>query len=156
MGSITGYWDATTSFKNCSCSGSVWKPSITKAIKMTCFQYNYAPYFFIYLFSYVSYQAFRTVQGISFWVQEKIKAIAGFHFHTLSSNPGSYWQQRAFSMQFSPIICENRDVEEANYLLERRKLLAYNWVLRVRCPLLEPHSSSHLPLRPGVLFLFKF
>lgn len=97
-----------------------------------------------------------SVQDISFLVQKKIKAIAGFHFHTLSSNPGSYWQQSALSMQFSPIICENRDVEEANYLLERRKLLAYNWVLRAWCPLLEPHSSSHLPLRAGVLFLFKF
>lgn len=85
-------------------------------MKTTCFQYTHLLYFYIF-FPYVSYWAFHSVQDISFLVQEKIKAIAGFHFHMLSSNPGSYWQQSSLSTQFSPIICENRDVEEANYLL---------------------------------------
>jgi len=75
---------------------------------------------------YVSYRVFHRVQEISFLVQEKLKAIAAFHFHTSFSNPSSYWQRSPLSTQFSPIICENRNVEEANYLLERRKLLAYN------------------------------
>lgn len=41
----------------------------------------------------LSYWAFFSVQHISFLVQENIKAIVGFNFLTLTSNPGSYWQQ---------------------------------------------------------------
>lgn len=64
-----------------------------------------------------------SVQDISFSVQN-IKAIAGFHFHTLTSNPGSYWQQ-APSPHNSPPTSVRKEMwkrpitfwREENYLL---------------------------------------
>lgn len=65
-----------------------------------------------------------SVQDISFLVQENIKAIAGFHFRMLTSNPGSYWQQ-APSPRNSPPSSVRKEMwkrpitfwREENYLL---------------------------------------
>lgn len=73
---------------------------------------------------YLSYWAFFSVQDISFLVQENIKAIAGFHFLTLTSNPSSYWQQ-APSPHNSPPSSVRKEMwkrpitfwREENYLL---------------------------------------